>query len=73
LETLKLQLPQNTFRSFVESTRLVAIEGSTATIELSDVGAKDWIGIVLRANSNNFSILKAKISIRRWKRSPTFA
>lgn len=43
METLKLQVPQNTFRSFVESTRLVAIEGSTATIELSDIGAKDRI------------------------------
>jgi chromosomal replication initiation ATPase DnaA len=43
LETLKLQLPQATFRSFVESTRLIALEEHAATIELSDAGAKDWI------------------------------
>ncbi len=43
LETLKLQLPQTTFRSFVESTRLVGLEGQTAMIELSNAATKDWI------------------------------
>jgi hypothetical protein len=43
LETLKLQLPQPTFRSLIESAKLVALDDQTATIELVNPAAKDWI------------------------------
>jgi hypothetical protein len=43
LEILKSQLPQSTYYSFMESTRLVELCNGAATLALPNVKAKDWI------------------------------
>ncbi len=43
LETLKTQLAQSTYQSFVEQTRLTGLKDGTATVELPNAKAKDWL------------------------------
>ena len=43
LEVLRLQLPQSTYYSFMEQTRLVELCEGAATIALPNPKAKDWI------------------------------
>ena len=42
LDTLKHQLPTATYYGFIDGTKLVALEGTTATIEL-EAAMKDWV------------------------------
>jgi len=43
LETLKLQLPSATFFAFIADTHLLALDQITATVELANPSAKDWV------------------------------
>jgi hypothetical protein len=63
LESLRGQLPQSTYYSFVEPTRLTELCNGVATITLPNIKAKDWIENRLARQLKQLLSIEGKMQI----------